>query len=264
MKKIVGVSFKDNGKVYYFLPNDLILKKNITVIVETGNGLQFGKVVLENFDLEESKILYELKPIVRIASKFDFKNHLKNINDAKEALDKCRKMIVDEKLSMNVISSEFNFDRSKLIFKFISDDRIDFRNLVKKLASIYKTRIEMIQVGTRDKAREISGVGICGCKLCCSRFLKDLDSVSINMAKCQNLSLNPTKINGVCGRLMCCLKYENDNYRECRKCMPKIGDKVETEFGIGEVESLDILNKKYKVNVENYGLVEMSSSCGKK
>ena len=157
--------------------------------------------------------------------------------------------------------SEFTLDRSQLIFKFISENRIDFRTLVKQLASIYKTRIELRQVGVRDKAKEVGGIGACGCKLCCARFLHDLESVSINMAKNQNIALNPNKINGVCGRLLCCLKYEDECYRACRKCLPKVGDIVKTEKGMGQVISLNILKKSYKVDVENIGIIEISKEC---
>lgn len=238
MNSIVGVSFKLGGKVYYFSSNGLNLKKNLTVIVETENGLQFGMV--NELNVECDKKIESLKNVVRIATKADYKKNMKNIEDSKNALVKCRELIEKENLNMNIIDCSFNFDRSKMIFKFLSDDRVDFRNLVKSLAAIYKTRIEMIQVGIRDKAKEVGGYGICGCKLCCSNFLKDLDSVSINMAKTQNLSLNPTKINGLCGRLMCCLKYENEEYKCCKKGLPKVGDKVETEHGLGDVVSVDI------------------------
>ena len=260
MKSVVGVSFKLGGKVYNFVSEGLNLKKNLTVIVETENGLQFGLVT--DLNVECDKNIDSLKKVVRIATKSDYKKNLRNIEDAKNALVKCRELIEEEKLNMNVIECLFNFDRSKMIFKFLSDDRVDFRNLVKSLAAIYKTRIEMLQVGIRDKAKEVGGYGICGCKLCCSRFLKDLDSVSINMAKTQNLSLNPTKINGLCGRLMCCLKYENEEYKNCRKGLPKVGDKVQTEHGMGDVVSVDILNRKFTVNIEGYGHLEKSICDG--
>ncbi len=260
MIKVVGVSFKENGKVYYFLPGNINLKKNITVIVQTERGLQFGKVVTNIIELEENKINSSLKQIIRIASKKDFHDHLKNLKDAKDALAKCKSIVEKENLPMQVIDCEFTFDRSQLIFKFISDNRIDFRNVVKQLASIYKTRIELRQVGVRDKAKEVGGIGVCGCKLCCARFLKDLESVSINMAKNQNIALNPNKINGVCGRLLCCLKYEDECYKDCRKCLPKIGDIVETEKGKGTVVSLDILKKTYKVDVKDIGIIEIDKS----
>ena len=162
---------------------------------------------------------------------------------------------------MSLIDANYTFDRDKLIIRFLADNRIDFRDLVKELASIYKVRIELRQIGVRDKAKEVSGCGICGQKLCCSRFLKDLDAVSITMAKNQNLSLNPNKINGVCGRLLCCLNYEDENYKECRKCLPEIGDKIKTEEGTGTVIGLDILSKSYTVDIPEVGRVKVNKSC---
>lgn len=264
MINVVGVNFKENGKIYYFLPGNLNLKKNITVIVQTERGMQFGRVVTDNVELEESKITTPLKQIIRIASKKDYQNHLKNIKDSKEALIKCKEIVEKEKIPMQIIDSEYTFDRSQLIFKFIADNRIDFRQLAKQLASIYKTRIELRQVGVRDKAKEVGGIGVCGCQLCCSRFLKDLESVSINMAKNQNIALNPNKINGVCGRLLCCLKYEDDCYTECRKCLPKLGELVETEKGKGTVISLDILKKSYKVELSDKNVIEVNGCNGEK
>ena len=263
MINAIGVSFKENGKIYYFAPGNINIKKNVTVIVQTERGLQFGKAVTDLIELEEKKLTSPLKKIIRIASKKDYQSHLKNIKDSNEALIKCKKIIEESKIDMQIIDANFTFDRSQLVFRFISDNRVDFRDLAKKLASIYKTRIELRQVGVRDKAKEVGGLGVCGCKLCCSRFLKDLESVSINMAKNQNIALNPNKINGVCGRLLCCLKYEDDCYKECRKCLPKIGDVVKTEKGSGTVVGLDILKKTYKVNVADAGIVEVSDYCGK-
>lgn len=262
MVKVVGVSFNANGKVYYFLPGTINLKKNITVIVQTERGLQFGKVVTNQIEIDDNKIISPLKQIVRIATKNDYYNHLKNVKEAKEALIKCKQIVEKENLPMQIIDAEFTFDRSQLIFKFISDNRVDFRSIVKQLASIYKTRIELRQVGVRDKAKEVGGIGVCGCKLCCARFLKDLESVSISMAKNQNIALNPSKINGVCGRLLCCLKYEDECYKDCRKCLPKIGDIVETEKGKGTVVSIDILKKCYKVDIKDVGIIEIAKgSC---
>lgn len=260
MVNVVGVSFKENGKVYYFLPGKIILKKNVTVIVQTERGLQFGKVVTNITQIDEKNISSPLKQIIRIASKKDYHDHLKNIKDASEALSNCKKIIEKEKLPMQIIDAEFTFDRSQLIFRFIADNRIDFRSVVKQLASIYKTRIELRQVGVRDKSKEVGGIGVCGCKLCCARFLKDLESVSIGMAKNQNIALNPSKINGVCGRLLCCLKYEDECYKECRKCLPKIGDVIETDKGSGQVISLDILKETYKVDIKDIGIIEFSTS----
>jgi cell fate regulator YaaT (PSP1 superfamily) len=257
MVEVIGVTLKEKGRIYYFLPNNYVIKKNVTVIVETERGLQFGKVVTDIIKYDESKLKNPLKKIVRIASKQDYKQHMKNLKDAKEAIIKCRELTEKYGLDMQIIDASFTFDRDQLMFYFLSDSRVDFRELAKALASIYKTRIELRQVGVRDRAKEAGGLGLCGRCLCCSQFLCDFDSVSINMAKNQNLSLNPSKINGVCGRLLCCLKYENECYCEYRKGMPDVGDKVETEDGIGKVVSIDVISGKYKVEVPDVGLVDM-------
>ena len=260
MTKVVGVNFKPHGQVYYFDPDKFNLKNKITVIVETEQGLQFGTVVNENLDIPASKIQGKLKKIIRIANKSDYLKHKKNIKDAALALKKCRQIVEKDNLKMHIIDASYTFDRDKLIFRFLADNRIDFRELARQLASIYKVRIELRQIGVRDKAKEIGGYGPCGQKLCCARFLKDLNAVSINMAKNQNIALNPSKINGVCGRLMCCLKYEDDCYTNCRNNMLKIGDKIKTEYGEGIVIGLDILKQKYKVNVPNHGIVEVDKN----
>ena len=257
MLEVVEITFNEGGRVYYFDPNGYKLKKNVTVIVETDHGLQFGKVKNPNIEINPDKLRSPLKRVIRISNKNDYKKHQKNLKDAKEALEKCKKIVEKEGLPMNLIDATYTFDRDKLIIRFLADNRIDFRNLVKEIASIYKARIELRQIGARDKAKEVSGCGICGQKLCCSRFLKDLDTVSINQAKNQNLSLNPTKINGVCGRLLCCLKYEDETYSKCRKCMPKIGDKIKTEVGKGTVVGLDILKGQYKVDVPDHGIIRV-------
>lgn len=251
MLNVVGVSFSDNGRIYYFDANGFKIRENVTVIVETEHGLQFGKIVKTNHQIEEKKLKSPLKKIIRISKKEDYKRHIKNQKDAKEALKQCRKLVEEKALKMFLIDASYTFDRDKLIFRFLADSRVDFRELAKDLASIYKVRIELRQIGVRDKAKEVGGCGPCGQKLCCARFLKELDTVSISMAKNQNIALNPSKINGACGRLMCCLKYEDDNYTECRKCLPKIGDKVDTDSGKGKVVNLDILKKSYNVELEN-------------
>lgn len=258
MIEVVGVSFKDKGRIYYFLPNKLNIHKNINVVVETGKGMQFGKVETETIKLPEHKIVSPLKKIVRIASNKDFEQHKNNIRDAEKALQRCKKMIEDKKMDMQIINASYTFDRDQLIFQFIADKRVDFRDFVKELASIYKTRIEMRQVGVRDKAREVGGLGHCGRTFCCAKFLNDFDTVSINMAKNQNLALNPNKINGVCGRLLCCLNYEDNHYKECRKNMPKMGSRVKTASGEGKVVSLDILKQTYRVDIPEIGIVENS------
>ena len=243
---IVGVNISGRDIEYYSC-GKINLKKNLTVIVETDKGLEFGTVVKEPFEDNNN---VKLNKVVRIASKDDYLKNKKNNKDAATALKKCRELVNDLGLNMTVVDCRYTFDRNQLLFRFLSDSRIDFRDLARELASIYKTRIELRQIGARDKAREVGGCGQCGRSLCCAGFLKDLDTVSINMAKNQGIALNPTKINGVCGRLMCCLKYENDNYIECGKCLPKVGSTVDTDSGKGKVISVDILNKTYKVDVD--------------
>ena len=257
MIEVVGITFKNSNRICYFLPNNFKLKKNITVIVETEKGLEFGKVELENFKIDENKIKTALSKVVRIATKDDYIKFKQNEKEEKQALNTCRKLISKYGLNMFVLGAHYTFDRQQLIFKFMSDARIDFRDLAKSLASKYKTRIELRQIGARDKAKEVGGCGQCGQPLCCARFLKDMDSVSINMAKNQNIALNPSKINGVCDRLLCCLKYENDNYKECRKSLPKLGSKIMTGKGEGKVVSIDVLKRQYVVDVPNVGKVEV-------
>ena len=257
MIEVVGITFKNNSRVYYFAPNKLKLKKNITVIVETEKGLEFGKVELENFEIAANKIPAALSKVVRIATKEDYFKFKQNEKEEKAALSSCKKLIEKYKLNMIVLDAHYTFDRQQLIFRFMSDARIDFRDLAKSLAGKYKTRIELRQIGARDKAKEVGGCGQCGQTLCCARFLKDMDSVSINMAKNQNIALNPTKINGVCGRLLCCLKYEDDNYKECRKNLPKMGSKIVTEKCEGKVVNVDVLKQKYSVDIPSVGIIEV-------
>ena len=257
MIEVIGVSFKKGGKIYYFSPDGKQIKKGISVIVTTERGIQFGTVEISNTEIEEKQLRGPLAKIVRVATKRDFSKHLENQKLAKQALIEAKKMVEKEKLDMMILEANYTFDRSQLLFTFLADNRVDFRNLAKNLGSKFKTRIELRQVGVRDKAREIGGYGCCGRPLCCSKFLSDFDSVSINMAKTQNIALNPTKINGVCGRLLCCLKYENDTYKEYGKNLPKIGKKVQTEQGEGKVISTDILKQTYRVDVKDYGIVEV-------
>jgi len=257
MIEVIGVSFKEKGRIYYFLPGNLKLKKNITVIVETEKGQQFGKVVTDLIKVDKNNYKLPLKNVVRIASKKDFNQHMKNIEDSKIALKKCRDIVKKDNIDMNIIDASYTFDRDQLIFNFISDNRVDFRDLAKKLALLYKTRIELRQVGVRDKAKEINGYGSCGREFCCSKFLNDFDSVSINMAKNQGLALNPTKINGCCGRLLCCLKYENDTYTELGKDLPKVGKTITIEEGTGRVISVDTLNRKFKIDIKDKGVLEI-------
>ena len=257
MIEVVGVNFKPHGQIYYFDSGKLKLKNNITVIVETEHGLQFGTVVNSKIEIFPSKVQGKLKKIIRIANKNDYNKHRKNLKDASLALKNCRKIVQRDGINMHVIDASYTFDRDKLIFRFLADNRIDFRELARELASIYKVRIELRQIGIRDKAKEVGGYGPCGQKLCCAKFLQDLNAVSINMAKNQNIALNPSKINGVCGRLMCCLKYEDEMYEEYRKDMKQVGDQINTEYGEGTITGIDILNKKYKVNVKEHGIIEV-------
>ena len=257
MKEVVGISFKNNGQVYYFNPNGLKLKKDDKVIVNTERGLQYGIVAVGNTELKKSELPIKLNDVLRICSKKDIANNINNIKLAKNALEKCKKMVQNMNLNMVILDANYSFDRSQLLFTFLSDNRVDFRKLAKELASIYKTRIELRQVGVRDKAKEIGGYGYCGRELCCAKFLNDFDSVSINMAKNQNFALNPSKINGICGRLLCCLKYEDECYKECNKLMPKVGEKVVTEFGEGKVLSVEPLKMSYKVELKDKEIIEV-------
>lgn len=256
MREVAGISFEE-GKIYYFDPQNLNLEENKTVIVETEQGLQYGTVKISLTKIKESQIKSPLKKVIRLTTKKDFEQYKKNKREAEKAKEKCQKIADKQNLNMKILDASYTFDKDKLIFRFLADNRVDFRDLAKELAKIYKVRIELRQIGVRDKAKEVDGIGPCGRRLCCAAFLKDLDTVSINMAKNQNISLNPSKINGACGRLMCCLKYEDDNYMECRKNMKKIGDKIKTTHGMGTIQGLDILRQKYKVEVPEYGIVEV-------
>lgn len=243
MNKVYGVIFKDNGKVYDFINNKLTIKKLDLVIVETEKGTQLGKIVSYRETEDEN-----LKSIIRLASEDDKNQHFDNLKDADKALKKAKSIANELKLNMNFIDACFSFERDQLIFNFLSDERVDFRELAKKLASLYRTRIELRQIGARDKAREVSGLGTCGRRLCCSSFLKHIDPVSINMAKNQGIALNPNKINGSCGRLLCCLGYEDENYLECKNGMPFVGEIVKTKAGNGKVTAVDVLNRTYKID----------------
>ena len=257
MIEVVSITFKEKGKAYFFSPNSIDLITGDSVIVETDRGMQIGFVVGDIIKIEEKKLSSALKSVIRKATEEDLKTSKKNVDDASRALEKCRNLVLKYKLNMNVIDASYTFDKKQLLFRFVSDNRIDFRDLAKELASIYKTRIELRQVGVRDKAKEIGGVGHCGRGFCCSRFLTDFDSVSINMAKDQNLALNPNKINGACGRLLCCLKFEDDCYKECRKGMPSVGKRIKTDHGEGIVVSLSILERKYTVDIPEKGRIEI-------
>lgn len=250
MIEVVGIRFKKVGKIYYFAPSDLDLTLGDYVIVETVRGIEYGQVVILHRMVEESSLTSPLKPIIRIADELDKKIQEENEQRSKDALDICKIKIEEHELDMKLVDSEYTFDGQKLIFYFIADGRIDFRNLVKDLAQIFKTRIELRQVGVRDKAKLIDSLGQCGQKTCCSRHLTEFQPVSIKMAKDQGLSLNPTKISGVCGRLMCCLKYEEEVYEHHNKLLPNVGVKVKTKDGVGKVIETMILQKKMKVKID--------------
>lgn len=257
MTKVVGVSFKKGGRQYFFSSNKLKLKINDEVIVETEKGQQYGYVEKEEFDLENSGYTNNLKQVIRIVTKKDIDQNEKNKEDAKDCLVKCRKLVEKEKLKMYIVEANYSFDRDQIVFKFLSDTRIDFRNLVKELAKICKTRVELRQIGVRDKAKEIGGLGPCGRELCCCKFLKDFDTVSINMAKNQNIALNPSKINGVCGRLLCCLKYEDEFYKEVKKTLPKYGDIVKVRKTSGKVVKIDVVKETYTIETKDKEFLEI-------
>ncbi len=251
--KTVNIEFKDGGKQYVFFDNNYKLNVGDFVIVDTERGQQFGKVASLN-SKEDNK---EHTKVLKIATSQDEKQNRDNIRDAKKALSKAEELVKNLELDMKLIDSYYTFDRKQLVFQFLADNRIDFRELAKQLAAIYKTRIELRQVGVRDKAKEISGLGPCGRKLCCSTFLNDLDSVGIAQVKNQNLALNPSKINGLCGRLFCCLKYEDDVYTEFRKDLPEVGDTVKFEDKEGTVISLDIPRRTYVMMTEENEKIEV-------
>ncbi len=257
MQEIVEVKIDTEEKLVCCDTNQMHLKKNITVIVQMEKGIAFGKVVTDSHRIDLSKLKEPLRKIVRIANKKDYYNYKENKKQAREALITCKKLVKKHNLNMNILDAIYAFDKDQLLFHFTADARIDFRELARELASMYKTRIELRQIGVRDKAKKVSGCGVCGQKLCCSRFLKEFTSVSISMAKNQNLSLNPNKINGVCGRLLCCLKYEDDFYAECRKTIPEVGSLIECKEGKGKVISIDVLQKKYSVEIPNVGIIEV-------
>ncbi len=246
MIKVSGVRFKKNGKIYYFDPMDVDPKVDDNVIVETARGVEYGTVVI-NKEVDESELVSELKPIFRVATEEDEKIQLQNRNNAREALMVCQDKSIEHGLDMKVQGCEYTFDRGKLLFYFTADGRVDFRDLVRDLASIFRTRIELRQIGVRDEAKMVGALGCCGRPCCCSTFLSEFSPVSIKMAKDQELSLNPVKISGVCGRLMCCLKYEQDGYECIIKRMPKVGEIVETDRGIGTVIDTYTIQELVKV-----------------
>ncbi len=251
MSKIIGVQFQKNGKMYYFDANGIEVQNNTYVIVDTVRGLDLGEVVLSPREMPALQETESLKKVVRIATEQDIQHGRDNRIKEKEAFEICQKKIAEHKLEMKLVSVEYSFDGSKVIFYFTANGRVDFRSLVKDLASVFKMRIELRQIGVRDEAKMLGGLGPCGRPICCGSFLSQFQPVSIKMAKEQNLSLNPTKISGVCGRLMCCLKYEQDHYEQTRKRMPKVGRTVNTPDGSGPVTELNIIRETVFVRLTN-------------
>ncbi|WNS80824.1 stage 0 sporulation family protein [Domibacillus sp. DTU_2020_1001157_1_SI_ALB_TIR_016] len=249
MCNVVGVRFKQAGKIYYFDPGDLGIQKEDHVIVETVRGVEYGHVVVGPKEVDEDDVVLPLKKVIRAADQKDRLAVQENSEAAIQAFETCTSKITEHNLDMKLVDVEYTFDRNKVIFYFTADGRVDFRELVKDLASIFRTRIELRQIGVRDEAKMLGGIGPCGRMLCCSTFLGDFEPVSIKMAKDQNLSLNPAKISGLCGRLMCCLKYENDEYEDARRELPDVGQKVTTPSGNGRVTGLNILERLVQVHL---------------
>lgn len=251
MEKVIGVRFRNAGKVYYFSPGKLNIPKGKHVIVETARGIEYGYVVVGTKEVEGNRVVQPLKPVLRIATAEDDAKEAANRQKEKEAFQICLEKIRKHKLDMKLIQAEYTFDNNKVLFYFTADGRIDFRELVKDLAAVFKTRIELRQIGVRDETKIIGGIGICGRSLCCHTHLSEFIPVSIKMAKEQNLSLNPTKISGVCGRLMCCLNHEEETYEELNRKLPNVGDFVTTSDGLkGEVHSVNVLRQLVKVIVD--------------
>ncbi|MDI9232095.1 PSP1 domain-containing protein [Staphylococcus caprae] len=250
MSNVVGVQFQKAGKLEYYAPNQLDVNVGDRVVVESKRGIEIGLVKFPPKDVADGDVTLPLKEIIRIVNEEDEEQYYNNERDAEQALELCKKVVKNQNLDMRLVNCEYTLDKSKVIFNFTADDRIDFRKLVKVLAQNLKTRIELRQIGVRGEAKLLGGIGPCGRSLCCSTFLGDFEPVSIKMAKDQNLSLNPTKISGACGRLMCCLKYENDHYEEARAQLPDVGASVQTPDGSGKVIGLNILDISMQVKIE--------------
>lgn len=251
MVEVAGVRFKRAGKIYYFEPNGFELEVGDPVIVETARGIEYGTVVSGIKKISKKDLVSELRPVLRIADEADKYIHCENCKKAKDAIDICKIKIKEHKLDMKLVDCEYTFDNNKVIFYFTSDGRVDFRELVKDLASIFRTRIELRQIGVRDQAKIVGGIGSCGQQCCCNRFLDEFAPVSIKMAKEQSLSLNPTKISGLCSRLMCCLKYEEEVYCEKNRRLPKVGHKIKTPDGMGTVQGVETLTEIISVRLED-------------
>ncbi|WP_316607875.1 stage 0 sporulation family protein [uncultured Ruminococcus sp.] len=251
MAEVIGVRFKEVGKVYYFDPDNKKLRIGDTVIVETSRGIECGKVAIANKEVTDEEIVHPLKKLIRKATKEDMRRLEDNHRKEKEALKICEQKVAEHKLEMKLVDVEYTFDNSKILFYFTADGRVDFRALVKDLASVFRTRIELRQIGVRDESKMLGGLGVCGRPFCCSSFLGEFHPVSIKMAKEQGLSLSPTKISGTCGRLMCCLKYEQDAYTDLLKHTPKVGAIVKTPYGRGLVVETNLLTRVLKVKMDN-------------
>ena len=251
MTEIIGVRFKDGGKLYYFNPNGVQVQAGQHVIIETSKGIEFGECALANTMIDEMELIAALRPMLRVATEADYAQVKSNQEKEKKAFQICQDKIAEHKLEMKLVEVKYSFDGSKILFFFTADGRVDFRHLVKDLASIFCTRIELRQIGVRDEAKIMGGLGICGRPFCCSQFLSDFQPVSIKMAKTQNISLNPTKISGVCGRLMCCLKYEQDAYEDLLKDTPKLESLVNTPDGVGVVNQIQLLREQVKVVLDS-------------
>lgn len=257
--KVIGVRFRQAGKIYYFDPSDVPIQQGQAVIVETVRGIEYGEVVFGIRYVTEDEVVLPLRKVLRTATIEDIQQMDENQDAAREALEVCQQKVHQHHLEMKLVDAEYTFDRNKIIFYFTAEGRVDFRELVRDLATVFRTRIELRQIGVRDEAKMLGGIGPCGRVLCCSSFLGDFEPVSIKMAKDQNLSLNPAKISGLCGRLMCCLKFENDHYEETKMALPDIGEKITTPYGEGEVKVLDLLERKVQVQLkENGSMVEHS------
>lgn len=255
MLEVVGVRFKRAGKIYYFDPGELPVQSGDPVLVETARGIEYGWVAIGRRRVDEQDVVLPLKNVIRIADEQDAAQMERNREDAKRAYAICKEKIAEHGLPMKLVDAEYTFDRNKLIFYFTAEGRVDFRELVKDLAAVFRTRIELRQIGVRDEAKMLGGIGPCGRLLCCSTFLGDFEPVSIKMAKDQNLSLNPAKISGLCGRLMCCLRYEHETYAQVLATLPDVGDEIETPLGRGRVVGLNILAEQVQVDVYEAGRI---------
>src|SRR5690625_4767572 len=257
MIEVIGVRFREVGKIYYFDPNDFKVDTEDYVIVETIRGVEFGEVVITNRSVDEEDVILPLQKVIRLATEQDILTMTENSELAYKAFNIGVKKIEHHKLDMTLVDAGYTFDRNKVIFDFTAEGRVDFRNLVKDLAALFKTRIELRQIGVRDEAKALGGIGPCGRTLCCSTFLGDFEPVSIKMAKDQNLSLNPAKISGLCGRLMCCLKYENDDYEQAKRELPDIGERIQTPHGKGKVIGLNMLERLIQIEIiEDQKMIE--------